>query len=154
MPINPEVFNTELGQTRSDLEDSYTRTLDAITIEFSDDLALSYETAMMFFYKGTIVQAQGDLIDTWIALVDAEDAGDITHQEFLALAEDLGNPLELEFEDPETGETVTFTEEYAQSINDRITTDADFKSVMRDAWREAAIARYQGVLDELEDLIG
>jgi ABC-type Fe3+ transport system substrate-binding protein len=154
MPINPAVFDTTLGQTRPDLEESYTRTLEAITIDFSDELALSYETAMMFFFKGTLVEAQGDLIDTWIELVDAEDAGDITHKEFLGLVEDLGNPLNIEFTDPETGGTVTFTESYAQSINDRITTDADFKSTLRDAWRAAAIVRYNAVLDDLNDLTG
>ncbi len=154
MPINPAVFNTALGQTRSDLEASYTSTLDAITINFSDEVALSYETAMMFFYKGSIVEAQLQLIDTWIELVDAEDAGDITHKEFLVLAESLGNPLNLEFTDPETGNTVTFTESYAQSINARITTDADFKSTLRDAWKAAAVVRYQGVLDDLSALTG
>ena len=154
MPINPAVFDTALGQTRPDLEASYTSTLDAITINFSDEVALSYETAMMFFYKGTLVEAQGDLIDAWIELVDAEDAGDITHKEFLTLAGDLGNPLNLEFTDPETGNTVTFTEAYAQSINDRITTDADFKATLKDAWREAAIARYQSVVDDLQALTG
>jgi ABC-type Fe3+ transport system substrate-binding protein len=154
MPINPAVFDTTLGQTRPDLEESYTRTLEAITIDFSDELALSYETAMMFFFKGTLVEAQGDLIDTWVELVDAEDAGDITHKEFLGLVEDLGNPLNIEFTDPETGGTVTFTESYAQSINDRITTDADFKSTLRDAWRAAAIVRYNAVLDDLNDLTG
>ncbi|MFA9437648.1 MAG: ABC transporter substrate-binding protein, partial [Candidatus Bathyarchaeota archaeon] len=152
MPINPAVFDTTLGQTRPDLEESYTRTLEAITIDFSDELALSYETAMMFFFKGTLVEAQIDLIDTWIELVDAEDAGDITHKEFLGLVEDLSNPLNIEFTDPETGGTVTFTESYAQSINDRITTDADFKSTLRDAWRAAAIVRYNAVLDDLNDL--
>ena len=154
MPINPAVFDTALGQTRPDLEESYTSTLEAITIDFSDELALSYETAMMFFFKGSLVEAQGDLIDTWIELVDAEDAGDITHKEFLTLAENLGNPLNLEFTDPETDSTVTFTESYAQSINDRITTDADYKSTLRDAWRAAAIVRYNAVLDDLYDLTG
>ena len=154
MPINPAVFDTTRGQTRPDLEASYTRTLDAITIEFSDEVALSYETTMMFFFKGTLVEAQGNLIDTWIELVDAEDAGDITHKEFLALAKSLGDPLNLEFTDPETGSTVTFTESYAQSINDRITTDADFKATLKDAWRSAAIVRYDAVLDDLYALTG
>jgi ABC-type Fe3+ transport system substrate-binding protein len=154
MPINPAVFDTALGQTRPDLEASYTSTLDAITINFSDEVALSYETAMMFFYKGSIVDAQLQLIDTWIELVDAEGAGDITHKEFLVLAESLGSPLNIEFTDPETGNTVTFTESYAQSINARITTDADFKSTLKDAWKAAAVVRYQGVLDDLSALTG
>ncbi len=90
----------------------------------------------------------------WTAGTDAEDAGDITHKEFLALAESLGSPLNIEFTDPETGNTVTFTESYAQSINARITTDADFKSTLKDAWKAAAVVRYQGVLDDLSALTG
>lgn len=152
MPMNPEVFDTALGLTRADLEASYEATKDAITIEFSDDLALSYETTMMFYFKGTLVEAQQDLIDAWLAIVDAEYAGDITHAEFLELANILGDPLAMEFTDPETSSIVSFTEAYAQSINDRITTDAEFKETMKNAWREAAIARYSSVLDMLDDL--
>ena len=154
MPMNPEVFDTALGQTRVDLETSYDATMEATTIEFSDDLALSYETVMMFFFKGTLVEAQQDLIDAWLAIVDAEDLGDITHAEFLALADLLGDPLAIEFVDPESGNTVTFTESYAQSINERIITDAEFKETMKNAWREAAIARYSSVIDMLNDLTG
>jgi ABC-type glycerol-3-phosphate transport system substrate-binding protein len=154
MPMNPEVFNTELGQTRPDLEASYEATKAAITIEFSDDLALSYETTMMFFFKGTLVEAQQDLITAWLSIVDAESFGDITHSEFLEMANLLGDPLAIEFTDPESGNTVTFTESYAQSINDRITTDAEFKETMKNAWREAAIARYESVLDMLNDITG
>jgi len=154
MPMNPDVFDTDLGQTRDDLEASYSATMEATTIEFSDSLALSYETTMMFFFKGTLVEAQQDLIDTWITIVDAESNGDITHEEFLELADMMGDPLEITFTDPDSGDTVMFTEEYAQSINDRITTDAEFKETMKDAWREAAIARYASVLDALDSYTG
>lgn len=154
MPMNPEVFDTELGQTRSDLEASYTATMEATTIEFSDDLALSYETAMMFFFKGTLVEAQQDLINAWLELTDAEYNGDITNAQFQELADSLGDPLSIEFTDPESGDTVTFTEAYAQSINERITTDAEFKETMKNAWREAAIERYNQVLDDLAALTG
>ena len=154
MPINPEVFNTPLGQTRQDLVDSYDATLNAITIEFSDDLALSYETSMMFFFKGTLVEAQQDLINAWIEIVDAEDSGAITHEQFLTLAAELGNPLTLEFTDPDSSNTVTFTESYAQTINDRLMTDADFKDVLRNSWRSSAIDRYGQVLDDLANLTG
>ncbi|RLI00844.1 ABC transporter substrate-binding protein [Candidatus Bathyarchaeota archaeon] len=154
MPMNPAVFDTDLGQTRDDLEASYSATMEATTIEFSDSLALSYETTMMFFFKGTLVEAQQDLIDTWITIVDAESNGDITHEEFLELADMMGDPLEITFTDPDSGDTVMFTEEYAQSINDRITTDAVFKETMKNAWREAAIARYASVLDALDSYTG
>jgi ABC-type Fe3+ transport system substrate-binding protein len=154
MPMNPNVFDTPLGQTRLDLKTSYEATMEATTIEFSDDLALSYETTLMFFFKGTLIEAQQDLINAWLAITDAEDFGEITHAEFLELADHLGDPLAIEFTDPESGNTVTFTEAYAQSINDRITTDAEFKETLKNAWREAAISRYTSVLDMLDDLTG
>jgi ABC-type Fe3+ transport system substrate-binding protein len=152
MPVNPDVFNTELGQTRPDLEESYQATMEATTIEFSDELALSYETSMMFFFKGTLVEAQQNLINAWLELVDAELENTITHQEFLQLVDMLGDPLAIEFTDPESGNIVVFTEEYAQSINNRITTDAEFKDQLRNAWRLAAIQRYSQVLDDLSAL--
>ena len=154
MPMNPEVFNTELGQTRSDLESSYEATMEAITIDFSDDLALSYETSMMFFFKGTLVEAQQDLRTAWNSIVDAKREGKITASEFLELADSLGDPLAIQFTDPESGDTVSFTEAYAQIINDRITTDAEFKETMKNAWREASIERYNQVLDDLAALTG
>lgn len=154
MPMNPEVFNTELGETRPDLEASYEATMEATTIEFSDELALSYETSMMFYFKGSLVEAQQDLQNTWLELADAEYNGEISHEEFLELADALGDPLALEFNDPETGEAVSFSEEYAQRINDKITTDAEFKEIMKNAWREAAIDRYRQVLNDLQELTG
>ena len=152
MPINPDVFDTDLGQTRLDLEESYQATMEATTIEFSDELALSYETAMMFYFKGTLVEAQQDLITTWLELIDAESDETITHEQFLELANELGDPLSIEFTDPETGDNVVFTEEYAQSINERISTDAEFKDQLRNSWREGAIERYNQVLDNLHAL--
>ncbi|MBN2336740.1 extracellular solute-binding protein [Candidatus Bathyarchaeota archaeon] len=154
MPVNPAVFDTPAGLARSDLKDSYEATKNAITIEFSDDLALSYETSMMFFYKSTIVEAQEPLISLWLELTEAEDTGDITHQEFLALVDDMSNPSEFTFTDPESSETVTFTEAYAQSVNDRLLTDATYKEQMRSVWLEAARARYSEVMDQLDALVG
>jgi ABC-type Fe3+ transport system substrate-binding protein len=154
MPINPAVFDTPEGQARVDLLDSYEATKNAIVIDFSDDLALSYETSMMFYYHDTLVVPQSDLIDVWLELASAEKEGKITHQQFLALADDLGNPSEFTFKDPDSGETVAFTEEYAQSVNSRIGTDASFKDQLRSAWSAGAKARYDKVVADLTALIG
>ncbi|MCW4048347.1 MAG: extracellular solute-binding protein [Candidatus Bathyarchaeota archaeon] len=154
MPVNPEVFNTPEGMERGDLQESYETTLNAITIEFSDELALSYETSMMFFFKATLVKAEERLDNLWVELTIAEYDGDITHQEFLELVDDMGNPLEFSFIDPETGEPQLWTEEYAQSINDRVLTDAEFKEQMTTAWLEAANERYDQVMGDLQALTG
>jgi hypothetical protein len=97
---------------------------------------------------------QSDLRDVWLELASAENEGKITHQQFLALADDLGNPSEFTFKDPESGETVAFTEEYAQSVNSRIGTDASFKDQLRSAWSAGAKARYDKVMADLTARIG
>lgn len=148
LPMNPAVFDTPEGLERSDLKEIYERTLEALIVEFSDEEALSYETAMMFFYSGSIVKAQGKLQSTWTELTYAQEIGEITHKQFLELTDDLSNPLELEFIDPTTGMTETFTIEYAKSINSRLK-DAAYKSELVDAWRVAAEDRYDEVYAEL-----
>jgi ABC-type Fe3+ transport system substrate-binding protein len=153
LPMNPEVFNTPEGKARKDLEDIYDQTQDAMIIEFSDSLALTYETSMMYFYHATIVRPQDNLVDVWTELTIALEEGEISHQEFMKIADDLGNPLEFEFTDPESGETETFSQEYAQNINDRMLDDATYKQQMIDTWSEAAEARYDIAMEELEQLI-
>jgi ABC-type Fe3+ transport system substrate-binding protein len=153
LPMNPEVFNTPEGQARQDLEDIYDRTQEALIIEFSDSLALTYETSMMYFYHASIVRPQDNLVDVWTEMTIALEEGEITHEEFISIADDLGNPHEFEFRDPETGETETFTQEYAQDINDRIRDDATFKQQMIDTWSEAAEDRYDAAMEELQQLI-
>jgi len=154
LPINPKVFNTPEGQERSDLYAIYNRTLEAMVIEFSDDLALSYEYSMMYFYHATIVRAQGKLVNAWMALTNAKFEGSITHEEFLELANRLSNPLLLNFTDPETGEQVTFTQQYAQSVNEKIRTNPTFRDELVSEWIKAAENRYDSVRAELESLIG
>jgi len=153
LPMNPEVFDTPEGQARQDLEDIYDRTQEALIIEFSDSLALTYETSMMYFYHASIVRPQDNLVDVWTEMTIALEEGEITHEEFISIADDLGNPHEFEFRDPETGETETFTQEYAQDINDRIRDDATFKQQMIDTWSEAAEDRYDAAMEELQQLI-
>ena len=117
-------------------------------------LSASFADGIAVGRCGTLVEAQQDLINAWIEIVDAEDSGAITHEQFLTLAAELGNPLTLEFTDPDSSNTVTFTESYAQTINDRLMTDADFKDVLRNSWRSSAIDRYGQVLDDLANLTG
>jgi len=142
LPINTQVFETEKGQGRPDLEENYYKSIDALKIEFSDDLASSYEFAMMNFFKYTLVTPETKLKDAWYELATAKLDGDITSAEFKTLVDDLTNPLLFEFTDPDTGESVTFTEEYAISINSKLMSDPEFKQNMVDTWMAAAETRY------------
>lgn len=154
LPINPKVFDTPEGKERPDLEEIYNRTLEALVIPFSDELAISYEYSMMYFYHATIVRAQGKLVNTWMELTRAKAEGKITQEQFLELVDELSNPLMLNFTDPDTGEQVTFTQEYAQSVNEKIRTNPTFKTEIVDEWIRAAEERYDKLLSELENLIG
>ena len=152
LPMNPEVFNTPEGLTRGDLEAVYEATNDALIIEFSDDLAISYEAAMINFYHASIVRPQWNLVDVWMAMTTALEEGDITKAEYNSLVEMLGDPHLITFEDTETGEMTAFTEEYAQSVTERISVDPEFKQILVDRWAVAAENHYNDVMAELESL--
>ncbi|MGD2200848.1 MAG: extracellular solute-binding protein [Candidatus Bathyarchaeota archaeon] len=149
LPINTEVFETEKGQERPDLEEMYYKSIDALKIEFSDNIASSYEFAMMNFFHYTLVSPWTQLQDAWYELATAKLDGDITSAEFNTLVDELSNPLLFEFTDPDTGETVTFTEEYAISINQKLMEDPEFKQTLVDTWSETAVTRYNSVKDQV-----
>ena len=149
LPINPKVFDTPEGQAREDLKQQYELTLEATTIEFSDELAISYENSLMWYFHSTLVEAQDRLREAWRMIVEAKKTGKITAAEFVQLIDELTNPLKLNFTDPLTQTTVSFTLEYAQKINDKLRTDPDFKLQMVRIWRDAATARYEAIIQKL-----
>lgn len=152
LPINPRVFDTPEGKERTDLESIYNRTLKASVISFSDEIAISYEYSMMWFYHATIVRSQLKLANTWMELAKAKAEGTITQEQFSELVDKLSNPHLLKFIDPETGNETSFTEEYAKSINQLIK-DPTFRTEMVSKWIKAAEDRYDAVLQELQDLL-
>jgi ABC-type Fe3+ transport system substrate-binding protein len=144
MPINVEVFNTPEGKSRQDLYLQYNLTLKAATIEFSDELASSYEQALIWFFDSTIVKPQAELRSAWIKLIQAKVNNKISQEKFKELVDILANPTKLTFIDPLTNKPTTFTMEYAQKINSYMN-DVDFRTNICSIWRNAAIARYQQV---------
>jgi len=152
LPINTQVFETEKGQERPDLEEMYYKSIDALKIEFSDDIASSYEFAMMNFFHYTLVSPWTQLQDAWYDLATAKLDGELTSAQFKTLVDELTNPLLFEFTDPDTGETVTFTEEYAISINQKLMENPEFKQTIVDIWSETAVGRYNSVKDQVASL--
>jgi hypothetical protein len=63
-----------------------------------------------------------------------------------ALAKRLGEPVT--FADPETGQLVKLTLEYAMKINDKLS-DAAFRDRIQKAWREAARKKYLEVAGQI-----
>jgi hypothetical protein len=104
---------------------------------------------MMNFFKYTLVTSELQLKAAWYELATAKLDGDITSAEFNTLVDDLSNPLLFEFTDPDTGESVTFTEEYAISINQKLMDNPEFKQTIVDIWYETAVDRYNSVKDQV-----
>ncbi|TEU12375.1 hypothetical protein E3J20_01385 [Candidatus Bathyarchaeota archaeon] len=93
------------------------------------------------------------LTSAWEDLTLAKFDGDITQAQFKELVNQLSDPLLFEFADPATGQTVTFTEEFAISINEKLRTDPEYKTEMVASWMEAAEARYDSVKAQVAALV-
>jgi ABC-type Fe3+ transport system substrate-binding protein len=152
LPVNPAVFDTPEGIERADLKDVYEKTKIALTIVFSEEEASSYQSAMQQFFHAVIVRQQLKLEKVWEDLTLSLEEGRITRAQFDDLAGKLGDPHLFEFTDPITGEAKTFTMEYAQSINDRIKVDAEYKDLLVDAWIDSADAHYSDIEAELNSI--
>lgn len=149
LPSNAEVFDTPEGKEREDLRQAYLRTLNASVIEFSDELAMSYQYSMQWFFHATLVRPQEKLQRAWMELVNSKEK--LTPERFRELVDILADPLKFKFTDPRTGEEVCFSQEYAQSINEEIFNNVDFRNDMVRIWKEAAEKRYEAVLQALSE---
>jgi len=168
LPINPTIFNKTIteeeakvlfngqlagktyAEARPALLKAYQISISSKGIPFDDTRALKTVNALQYYFKATLIDVNGPLHQAWIALVKAYKEGKITEEQFEQLKDRLTAPIQ--FKDPETGQMVTFTEDYAAKINDKIATDAGFQSQLMQEWRNAAQAKYEGVLKELEAL--
>lgn len=147
LPVNPNVFNTPEGQNRPDLKKAYESALKTQGIDFDDNEALVTANAMQFYFKATLVDANQELHRAWTALVKAYKEGKISESKYNELKAKLLEPIK--FKDPDTGNTVTLTIEYAKKINDKLE-DPAFRDTLMQIWRDAARQKYQSVLAEVQ----
>ena len=152
MPVNEAVFDTPEGLGRSDLEEVFGKTQEALTIQFDSVEGASYYSAIRSYHRSLIVLPQIQLEKLWEDLTWALEDGQITQTQFDDLANKIGNPIEIPFIDPATGETELFTMEYAKSINERVSTDVEYKQNIVDVWVEAASSHYAELTSELESI--
>jgi len=138
LPVLEEAFHTDIGQTRSDLYSFYNATMENLSIEFNDSLALSYEYSLMYYFQAVLTDAHDTLRECWAALVDAYFDGRITEDEFEDLAAQMAKPVSWDGN--------TFTQDYAISINDQMGSSSAFRESMMDKWTAAAIAQYTYVM--------
>lgn len=142
MPVNPNAFSTPEGSKRPDLKQIYDYMLNLRTINFNDTLALSVENVVMYYFDAAVTDNIDILQQTWSKLVKAYLDGRIDRQTAEALARELASPVT--FTDPDTGQQVKLTLEYAMRINDKLA-DATYRDKIYAAWREAARKQYQAV---------
>jgi ABC-type Fe3+ transport system substrate-binding protein len=147
LPVNPAIFNTTAGQQRPDLETAYYMALTTQGIPFNDTEALKTVNSLQLYFKATLVDANSELHTAWMAIVNAHKSGKIDDQKFEQLKDELTAPIQ--FKDPETGNMVTFTEDYAMKINEKLLTDKDFKDTIMAEWTQAAKDKYNKVLQEV-----
>ncbi|WP_258084047.1 ABC transporter substrate-binding protein [Thermococcus thermotolerans] len=170
LPINPQIFDMKItkiyadvifkgqhegqtyGEARPALKKAYQDATSAQGIPFDDKRALETVSALQYYFKATLVDPNQQLHNAWVAIVQAYRDGKITKEQFEQLKDELTAPIQ--FKDPETGKTVTFTEEYAKSINDRIVKDRNFQDQLVQAWRQAAMDKYNKVLQDLKQITG
>jgi len=152
MPVNEAVFDTPEGLQRSDLEEVFGKTQEALTIQFDSVEGASYYSAIRSYHRALIVLPQIQLEKLWEDLTWALEDGQITQSQFDAIAIKIGNPLEIPFIDPATSEIELFTMEYAQSINERIASDVEYKQNIVDAWVDAINNHYAELTSELESI--
>ncbi len=168
LPANPRVFNYTvtsewakvLGLSSSDVGKTYAqarpvllKNYEAATkakgIPFNGTEALDTVNSLQYYFKATLVDENGPLRQAWMAIVNAYEKGKITKQQFDELENELTAPIQ--FKDPKTGKMVTFTEQYAKSINNDFS-NATFLNQIMNEWRQAALNKYNKVLSDLKKM--
>jgi ABC-type Fe3+ transport system substrate-binding protein len=146
MPVRPDAFQTEKGQQRSDLYTLFNDTISNVGIPFSDEVAISYEQSLMYYFEAVLKnehEALAGLAGAWTEIVKAKAEQRISQQEFSDFLLELGTPIS--WVNSTDAQTYQFTEEYAIAINEKIYWDSLFRSQMQDIWGDAARAQYQSI---------
>ncbi len=143
MPANPAVFNTPEGQQRLDLYKLYNMTIANRGIDFNDTRALLTEYAMMNYFKSVLIDANTELKQAWSAIIKLKGKDPQKYQELKQKLTSL-----FQFKDPATGNMVSFTEDYAASINDRLREDTNYLNQLTAVWRDTARSWFISIAKE------
>jgi ABC-type Fe3+ transport system substrate-binding protein len=150
MPLRSDAFHTEKGQARVDLYALFNQTISNIGIPFSDELAISYEQSLMYYFEAVLKnehEALAGAQGAWTELVNAKKEQRITQQQFNDLILALGTPVS--WLNTTDAQTYQFTQEYAIFINEKIYRDSLFRSQMQGIWGQAARTHYQNIYDSI-----
>ena len=144
MPVREDVFRTEEGQTRLDLYSNYNTTISNIGIPFEEWRSTAVLFSLKYYFDAIFADSHAELVRVWDELVSAYEDGLITEERFKELAYEIGKPLTW----TQDGESYEFTFDYASSINVQMK-QAAFGSEMARIWRDAAVQRYEALMDEI-----
>lgn len=147
LPVNPRAFETPEGRERQDLYQAFLEINRTEGIPFDDNLALSYEKAVIYYFKAVLVELNSNLKQVWTTLVSKYLNGQLTQEQFGYYVGLLSKPLT--YVDPKTGQTVTFTQEDAIRVTSIIGSEPQLIDLYTLAWRQAATQRYNQILSEL-----
>ncbi|QOJ78739.1 ABC transporter substrate-binding protein [Infirmifilum lucidum] len=152
LPINPRVFNTPEGSKRPDLKAALAEIEKAGGINFNETLSSLWVTAVVDYFKATLVDVHADLQSVWAQIAQAYLNGKITKDQFGRLIDSLTAPIT--FTDPLTNTQTTFTLEYAVKISKYLASDPSIYQNLMNQWKDAARARYLKAADLLKQMTG
>ena len=144
LPANPSIFNTTEGMARQDLYQAYLAASQTPSINFSDNLALSYEYIMQNYFKATLTDDVQYLQNAWVALVKAYTSGKIDQTRFQQLENTLTDFIT--FTNPLNGQNTTLTQDVAIQLNNAAMSNPSLLQGLMSQWRTAAAQKYQAVL--------
>lgn len=150
LPINPTVFKVApANMKRPDLQQSYENALNNIGFIFNDTRASGWEFAMQQYFSSALAgNAHQDLQKAWSEIANAWINHQISDEWMAYYTWKLLKPLS--FKDPVTQKNVTFTEEYATKINNKMRSDATILNQLKLEWENAMMKRADSVLKEFE----
>lgn len=149
LPVNPKTFDTSMGQQRLDLKQALEEALNAQSIPFNETLSSNWVYSVIYYFKATLVNAHDDLQAAWAQIAQAYLNGKISREWFEYLVRYISSPLT--FKDPITGNTVSFTLDYAVSVNNKLAKDASVYQALTTQWEQLARERYRNALNLLKD---
>ncbi|MEM0241914.1 MAG: hypothetical protein QXV92_02505, partial [Fervidicoccaceae archaeon] len=147
LPANPNIFNTTEGKARQDLYQAFLAASQTPSINFSDNLALSYEYIMQNYFKATLTDQAQNLQNAWIALVKAYTSGKINQTRFQQLQQMLTDFIV--FTNPLTGNKTTLTQDVAIQLNSAVLSNPSLLDNLMSQWRTAAAQKYAAVIQAI-----
>jgi len=149
LPVREEVFATPEGLQRPDIKAAFEAARGSVPVEFSDELAISYEFTLQNYFKAALIDQHAPLVRAWKALIDALNQGKISRERFESLAARLGEPLTITID----GVSQRVSQDYAIQVNGKLAPapsgDEAFRIKFLEAVRMAAEARYREILGQV-----